>query len=144
MIPTSRKGGWNLVVCLSGNTTPAGMELGYWSVEDECIGIGWVLKEAKQVVPKCNNLLIMVDHKLVQGTIGDKELSAAKSPKLARLHGKTPLIECTKIYIPDDEKSIMGTAGRFPLCRDESFGYNLIILEKGSLAETYVRTLLWN
>ena len=85
--PDCCQDGWKITVC--GSRFLQKNEERYAPIEGEALAVAWALEQTNFFTLGCMDLMVMVDHKPLLKTLGDRKLDEIDNTRLFRLKQKT-------------------------------------------------------
>ena len=97
-IPGCCSMGWH--VTLAGSRFLSSAEQRYAPIEGEALAIAWGLEQTKYFTPRCDNLVIVPNHKPLIKMFDDRTLEEITNTRLFRLKQRTLLWRFQTAYLP--------------------------------------------
>ena len=96
--PNCGEGHWRITLCGSRFTTEA--ESRYSPSEGEALAVVYGLKQCRDFILGCPNLIVATDHQALLGILNDRHLETIENPRLLRMKEKTLMYDFRIIYVP--------------------------------------------
>lgn len=109
-LPDCRENGLKIVLADSPFLSAA--EQRYAPIKGEALAAAWGLEQTKYFTQRCNDLLIVTDHKPLVKILGDRTLNEISNSRILRLKQRT--LPFTIAYLPGKTNSAADAASRYP------------------------------
>ena len=109
--PLCCAGGWKTTLVGSRFTSSAKSR--YAPVEGKALAVADILEKARFFVLGCNDLTVIVDHKLLVKILGDRSLVDLRNAGLRNLKEKTLLFKFDVRYLPEVKNRVPDAVPRY-------------------------------
>ena len=109
-IPGCCDSGWK--VTLAGSRFLTAAEHHYAPVEGEGLAVAWGLEQTTYFTQGCDNLVVVIDHKLLVKIFGDRTLDEISTTRLLRLKQRTLMWRFDIAHLPDTTNCAAGATLR--------------------------------
>ena len=112
MSPGCCKSGWKITLAGSRFLKPA--ETRHAPIEGEALAIAWSLEQTKYFTQRCDNLLVVTEHKPLVRLFGDRTLDEISNRRIFRLKQRTLPWRFSAEHMPGKENYFADATSRHP------------------------------
>ena len=125
--------GWKITVC--GSRFLKKNEERYAPIEGEALGVAWALDQTKFFTLGCADLVVIVDHKPLTKTLGDRTLDEIDNTRLFRIKQKTLPWLFKILWLPGKVNHFSDAVSRYPSKNEDVDGFAALVI---SMMETSI------
>ena len=111
--PDCCENGWRITLC--GSRFLQKSEENYAPIEGEALAVAWALEQTKFFTLGCKDLIVVVDHRPLTKTLGDRKLDEIENTRLYRLKEKTLRWKFNIFWRPGKTNSFSDAVSRHPV-----------------------------